>query len=392
MASEPLPSDFLPFGHVVGRVIRAVGDTDADPDSDPEAIPVTGAGLVRFTPLDATRVVISTSPDTWVAQETIVADLDSDGMLSVSGSPGVALWPGAWKVSPGSASAFSFPAFTIEVTAAHTADSPLDLWTAAPYSPPSGTTVTTLVVPSGQQPGQTLGWDGTQLAWVTPTITPTATTLATESNATATMSGSWPNLTLALGLPRGADGQPSTYQIVGTGRPDVAASMTADVQAQVAAAPIGATFTSTDGASVGAWQWMRQPTGWTVSFGDTKPVYESGSAINGWTADSLGLRRCGNTVEFEFKALDPSAATSDGFYELPDGFKPVFSYIGWSLIRPSRDLYGTANIAFVIANRLVRMLGPGIVGSTSVISHDMNNQAEWTTTDPWPTTLPGTPA
>jgi hypothetical protein len=168
MASEPLPSDFLPFGHVVGRVIRAVGDTDADPDSDPEAIPVTGTGLVRFTPLELTRVVTGTVPSTWVQQETIAADLDSEGFIALSGARGLLLWPGTWKVSAGSASAFSFPQFTIEVTAAHTADSPLDLWTASPYVPPSGTTVTTLVVPAGAVAGQILGWDGQELVWEAP--------------------------------------------------------------------------------------------------------------------------------------------------------------------------------------------------------------------------------
>ena len=166
--AEPLPSEFTPFGHVVGRVIRAVGDTDAAPDSAPEAIPVTGTGLVRFTPLELTRVVTGTVPSTWVQQETIAADLDSEGFLSLSGARGLLLWPGAWKVSAGSSSVFSFPAFTIEVTSAHTADAPLDLWTAAPYSPPSGVTVTTLVVPAGAAAGQILGWDGQKLVWEEP--------------------------------------------------------------------------------------------------------------------------------------------------------------------------------------------------------------------------------
>ena len=203
MASEPLPSEFMPFGHVVGRVIRAVGDTVADPDADPEAIPVTGKGLVRFTPLELTRVVAGTVPSTWVQQETIDADLDSEGFLALSGARGLLLWPGAWKVSAGSDSAFSFPAFTIKVTSAHTADAPLDLWTAAPYSPPSGVTVTTLVVPLGQQPGQSLVWDGSQLAWITPTITPSVSTLTAGSNATAAMSGSWPQSDLGARHPSG---------------------------------------------------------------------------------------------------------------------------------------------------------------------------------------------
>lgn len=306
--AEQLPPEFMPFGHVVGRVIRAVGDTAADLDADPEAIPVTGTGLVRFTPLELTRVVAGTVPSTWVQQETIAADLDSEGFLALSGARGLLLWPGAWKVSAGSASAFSFPAFTIQVTAAHTAASPLDLWTAAPYSPPAGAAVTTLVVPAGAATGQVLGWDGSQLVWqdagsggdtgtgsqgpqgvgvasitdtdgdgvatvtlhdpktntdttsalplprgtkgddghspvvawsgtkltvdgvpgpdlkgtdgttpATPAFTATATTLEAGSAATASIGGTYPNLAIALGIPRGADGSGGSG---GTGETD----------------------------------------------------------------------------------------------------------------------------------------------------------------------------
>lgn len=377
MASEPLPSDFLPFGRVVGRAISAVGDTDADPDSDPEAIPVTGTGLVRFTPLELTRVVTSTVPSTWVQQKTIAADLDSDGFLSLSGARGLLLWPGAWKVSAGSASEFPFPAFTIEVTAAHTADNPLDLWTAAPYSPPSGTTVTTLVVPAGQQPGQTLGWDGSQLAWVTPKITPTATTLAAGSNATATMSGSWPNLTLGLGIPAGQVGQPSTYQIVGAGRPDIPASMTTAVQAQVSAAPVGSTFSSTDGAFVGAWQWQKLPTGWRVTFGDTGWC-EIGPLLTASVTSVKSFRISRTTDSLGIQSKGLVTASGVGFYAFPTGFRatailfqPLTTDKPGSMLGISDSLW--ASSAFSQQAAAYQDLAAKCV-------------------DPWPTALPGTPS
>jgi len=179
-------------------------------------------------------------------------------------------------------------------------------------------TVTTLVVPQGQQPGQTLGWDGTQLAWVTPTITPTATTLAAGSDATATMSGSWPNLTLGLGIPAG---QPSTYQIVGASRPDVPASMTTAVQAQVSAAPVGSTFSSTDGASVGAWQWQKLPTGWKVTFGDTG-WREIGPLLTASIVTSVGsFRICRTTDALRIQSKGLVTASGVGFYALPTGFR-----------------------------------------------------------------------
>lgn len=381
--TTPLPSEMLPAGHVVGRVARATGDTTADTDSDPEMTPIVGEGLVVFVNSRVSQVVTSTSPDMLVLHDPVLADLDADGVLSVAGVQGVELWPGTWKVTPGNRSVFDFPDFTVTVTSAHTADDPLQLWGVAPPDPAPGVPVYTLTVPTGQQPGQTLGWDGSQLAWVTPTITPTATTLAAGSDATATMSGSWPNLTLGLGIPAG---QPSTYQIVGAGRPDIPASMTTAVQAQVAAAPVGSTFSSTDGASVGAWQWQKLPTGWRVVVLDTAMRW--GSAANGWTASSIGLRRCGNVVEFQFKGLNPSAATSDVFYSLPAGFRPAFTYIGWSVIRPSWSSYGAVNMAFISTGPTMRMLGSGIVGSSSVISPDMSNQASWVTSDACPTVLP----
>ena len=360
--TEYLPSDFTPFGHVVGRVIRAVGDTPADPDADPEAIPVTGTGLVRFTPLDATRVVISTSPDTWVAQETIAADLDNDGLLSVSGSPGVSLWPGAWKVSAGSASVFSFPTFTIEVTSAHTAAAPLELWSAAPWTPGAGQTVTTLVVPSGGVAGQVLGWDGSALVWTdggtgegsqgpagtvtvgtvttgaagsqatvtntgtpsaavldftiprgspgtpgstpaNPEFTATASTLAAGSSATASVTGTYPALNLALGIPRGADGTGgggSALQIVAAGRPDITSTMDAATQAAVSAATVGTEFVSTSGDQ-GAWVWRRRTTGWVCVDGDTgvRALLRPGSST-----DALMLRRIGATVSCTMGTID----------------------------------------------------------------------------------------
>lgn len=79
--------------------------------------------------------------------------------------------------------------------------------------------------------------------------------------------------------------------IVGAGRPDVAASMTTAVQAQVAAAPVGSTFSSTDGASVGAWAWQKLATGWVVTNGRTDWFDLTGLLANGWRATSVRIMR-----------------------------------------------------------------------------------------------------
>lgn len=435
--TDSLPSDFLPFGHVVGRVIRAVGDTPADPDADPEAIPVAGVGLVRFTPLDDHRVVTSTTPDSWVAQETIVADLDDDGLLSVSGTPGVSLWPGAWKVSAGSASAFSFPTFTIQVTSEHTAASPLELWSAAPWTPGAGQTVTTLVVPSGSVAGQVLGWDGSALVWTdggtgegsqgpagtvtvgtvttgaagssatvinsgtssaavldftiprgatgatpaNPEFTATASTLAAGSAATAAVTGDYPALTLALGIPRGADGTGgggSSLQIVGAGRPDVTASMDATTQAAVASATVGTTFISTDGPQ-GAWAWRRRTTGWQMIDGDT-----------GWrvlapaltlASGAFKIRRVGVDVWLwlDDVRISTTALASDTIaVTIPAGFRPPATAIsGFCLAAPNwwrADINATGSVKFP--------------ASMTALDH-MRDTIHLAPTDAWPTTLPG---
>ena len=501
MTSEQLPSEFLPFGHVVGRVIRAVGDTDADPDSDPEAIPVTGKGLVRFTPLELTRVVTGAVPSTWVQQETIAADLDSDGFLSLSGARGLLLWPGAWKVSAGSASAFSFPAFTIEVTAAYTADAPLDLWTAAPYSPPAGVTVTTLVVPAGAATGQILAWDGQKLVWTDAVsgggvtsvshdgtmdgdgtqsrplsvasdllsymddtwniaakanddasralnvaswnrndtniagsavidlltgaavehlnITGDATVTvksppqhpnrglvivdATLSGHTLTWDGvdwqvtaasdctqwllawtgdrivGWP---VKTANPPGTGGGGSSLQIVGAGRPDVTTSMDAATQAAVTSATVGATFISTNGASVGAWMWLKLPTGWAVSFGDTGwRVLDPALTL---ASGAFKIRRVGIDVWLwlDDVRISKTELASDAIaVTIPAGFRPsAVAISGFCLTSPNwwrADINASGSVRFP--------------ASMTALDH-MRDTIHLSPADAWPTTLPGNPA
>lgn len=455
--TESLPSDFTPFGHVVGRVIRAVGDTPADPDADPEAIPVTGSGLIRFTPLDDHRVVTSTTPDTWVAQETIVADLDDDGLLSASGTPGVSLWPGVWKVSPGSASAFSFPTFTIQVTSAHTAAAPLELWSAAPWTPGAGQTVTTLVVPSGGVAGQILGWDGSALVWTdagtgggggsqgpqgvsvvsitdtdgdgiatvtlhdpktgtdstsslplprgtdgvspaTPAFTASATTLAAGSAATATVSGTYPNLTLALGIPRGADGTGgggSALQIVAAGRPDITSTMTTTVQAQVAAATVGTEFVSTDGPQ-GAWVWRRRTTGWVCIDGDTgvRALLRPGSST-----DALMLRRIGATVFCAMGTLNGEnygawrwGSPISGNLTVANGQQGFMtdSAIAGAVYDDGKYAIPVVMIALSRGDSGSIQLRVSSTVDADALEFMRSEPLIWNTPDQWPSTLPGT--
>jgi hypothetical protein len=377
-----------------------------------------------------------------VQQETIAADLDSEGFLSLSGARGLLLWPGAWQVSAGSASVFSFPAFTIEVTGSHTADAPLDLWTAAPYSPPAGVTVTTLVVPAGAAAGQILAWDGTQLAWVdggtgggggsqgpqgvsvasitdtdgdgiatvtlhdpktgadttsalplprgtdgvspaTPAFTASATTLAAGSAATAAVTGDYPALNLALGIPRGADGTGgggSSLQIVGAGRPDVTASMDATTQAAVASATVGTTFISTDGPQY-AWAWRRRTTGWQVVDGDTGwRVLEPALTL---ASGAFKIRRVGIDVWLwlDDVRISTTALASDTIaVTIPAGFRPPATAIsGFCLASPNwwrADINAAGSVKFP--------------ASMTALDH-MRDTIHLSPADSWPATLPGNP-
>ena len=118
---------------------------------------------------------------------------------------------------------------------------------------------------------------------VSPAFTASASTLAAGASATADVTGTYPAMNLTFGLPRGATGAKgdpgavptaSDYLIVAAGRPDVSSSMATTIATAVAAAPVGCEFRSTDGPQ-GAWRWQRiastgiATTDWVVTVGDT---------------------------------------------------------------------------------------------------------------------------
>jgi hypothetical protein len=159
-----LPAPYK-LGRIVGRVAFAVGDSTQDEDQNPGLVPVTGERLIQFVPADGTRIVSGTDPVTRVDNRPISADLDVQGDLSRNGQKGIKLWCGVWTCKPASPTVLNFDQFDFELTEAHTDDAPLQLWSAAPYTPPEGTTVNTLVVPSGASNGQVLAWGDDGLAW-----------------------------------------------------------------------------------------------------------------------------------------------------------------------------------------------------------------------------------
>lgn len=177
-------SDLFTHGYVVGILAESRADTQGDDDRRPDVVAATNRP--RFTrlqgqskmslpePQAGARVVgVSHKPiETAIIQSGafvghITSDVDSAAKAVPDATPGLKLAVGAYRVEIGAG--FQPSSFEIEVTADHTQTAPLDLLSAAPYVPPTGTTVQTVLLPANGQPGQVLGRDEHGLAWVDQT-------------------------------------------------------------------------------------------------------------------------------------------------------------------------------------------------------------------------------
>lgn len=170
MSSQLIPpASELGYGYVVCRVIRRVADT-VDEDDKPDILPASGK--VIFTP--AQELARTMDYSAFLLAERLELPLDSTGHL-VRRTPeqGETLEPGVWLAAGVYSVVFRLdsgdvPAFTVEVTTDHTPEAPLDLVTAAPYTPPTGVTVQTILVPAGAVPGHVLAWTGDGARWQHP--------------------------------------------------------------------------------------------------------------------------------------------------------------------------------------------------------------------------------
>lgn len=128
-----LPADFA-YGKVMARIILAVGDT-ADADKLPDAVPATGK--IDIMPKAVLLKAQIPEPATVVAQK-IPCTIDSEGyLLDPAGNRGVWLITGIYGITYTVANV-SLPTHDIEVTTAHTEESPLWLTNA---QPPGGAAV-----------------------------------------------------------------------------------------------------------------------------------------------------------------------------------------------------------------------------------------------------------
>lgn len=160
-----MPPEIASYGYVVGRAVRIIGDQN-DPDELPDVLGAKGSAT--FTPIVKNKKISDYSA--FVIFESVTCAFNDDGVLvGPTGFPGVWLVTGVYDVK------FDVPGgiwgnVQIEVTSAHTQDSPLDIVQAIPYIPEPNVTVMTMLVPSGGTPGQVLARasSGSGLEWMTP--------------------------------------------------------------------------------------------------------------------------------------------------------------------------------------------------------------------------------
>ena len=182
--------------------------------------------------------------------------------------------------------------------------------------------------------------------------------------------------------------------LTGPGRPDVPAGT--GLADEIAAAPVGTLYNSTDGAGAGAWAWRKRPAGWVVVDGDTgvrrfvisNPAFPSNASYVEYRRrqDSVFLQvNSTNAGAWRLNAL--AAGSTVPVLVAQPGFRPSSGAMAelnndgrgrlgaYLLQMPPNDGQGALQIrAFeaVAANQWVRV---------PILT--------WLTPDDWPATLPG---
>ena len=229
-------------------------------------------------------------------------------------------------------------------------------------------------------------------------------TVTSGGTASATITGTSPDLTLGLVLPKGDPGtkgdpgapgvvsSASSYVIVGPGRPDQP-STTAGAIPSPDTTPVGARYESVDEAGVGARTWRKVAGNkWIVADGDTgvrdlTALVDPKSRV--WsenaTTGRFFLRRVGAQVQVIFADMRYQAAgTTDYLINFPAGFRPPAFANGLLM---AGDAAGILRALVFPNNGAVRVTGPAP-------AHPLiNGMLFYYTAEPWPTApLPGTPA
>lgn len=179
--------------------------------------------------------------------------------------------------------------------------------------------------------------------------------------------------------------QKLALSVSGPGRPDQVATTQGAI---TGSEPVGTTYTSTDGANVGAYVWRKRPGGkWEVTDGDTGWRNIS-SLMTAYTSGVTQVRRINSTIYWRFGFRgSPDTGSS-----LPDSDVPGFKYPAAQGVYPEqivtqwsqRDRNAAAGTITYKTWQKHLLFG--------VVSDEARAEFSRPTTEAWPTTLPGTPA
>ena len=460
MANLPWPSD-ISYGRIIGQFAYMDGDSD-DKDTTPDMVPAMGTvtitpsvNQVKYNGVEGPKILVP---------RKILGKLDANGYLvgpdgkqgivvpSTSNSFLSVLNPSGWTY-----------AVSINITDGGTINLDISLEpgeekdiTTSISIPASGGTVRIIdestalraeaaassvfnivsEIRDDIEAGKTKGDPGKDAA--NPNISAQANTTAPGSNAAAAVSGSYPDLTFAFGIPRGDPGKDAAnpvitpavtkiapggnptfnitgtypnqtytfglvtggkgdkgdpgavptaadYTIVGIGRPDIAATMDTTIASNVSKAPIGCEFISTDGPQ-GAWRWQKTTAGWTVLLGDTGWRDVTGNIAFSDSVVRTGIVRVRRTPEhFIVRVNSVSAVT------IPHQDVTALPAAGWW------DMNGVPRLHSVITAVSSNLTAVGYVDLVTTtmlinISGTPVTDAFFPPASTWPTTLPGTPA
>ena len=415
------PPPDLTYGYVDGRIILAIGDR-SDAGRMPDPVPADDT-TVTFTPANTILKVTTPTPAT-VIKQPIVCAVDANGYLvDGQGARGVWLVTGTYKVTYSHSRAI-IPSHDIEVTTGHTEVAPLDLTTAMPPGGPvlapseyaelngrlaileagGGVTWSTIsdkpaVVAEGatQADARTAIGAGTSSfsgAYADLSGKPTTMTPAAHAS-THEYDGSDPLAITDLGVGSLADGQ----MLVRSGSALVGQAVPSPLTGTgfpegVIAASVGAEYVDT-AATNGAWRWLKTAgtgnTGWVVTYGDTGPrdlsaLLTNGAATGGAPAPTGGseqsiLRRSGNVVTFTPKIAVTGWTNGHAFITIPTGFRPT-----------EAAMYLSPAYAGSPGQCILTGTGDVLLYDPPAATPGIRWSWTWHTSDPWPTTLPGTPA
>lgn len=149
-------------------------------------------------------------------------------------------------------------------------------------------------------------------------------------------------------------------------------------------APVGTIYTDTE-ATNGAIRWIKTSgtgnTGWRVEYGNTGWRSITSLVLPAWEGRTKIIRNS-NAVHIIGTNLRPKQIGETALLEIPSGFRPSGDYV-----------YGTGAESGVMTHVMASIFSPyNLTVKAAKVDNWLSFSITYHTLDPWPTTLPGTPA